>query len=243
MTTSKIPQIFIAHANEDELKARELFTYLEQNGFDPWLDKEKLLPGQIWRDEIPKALKKSDFFIACLSSHSVNKKGYIQREFKQALNLLAEMPTGTIYLIPVKLDECEVPDLRQNEYGVNLRDIQWLNFWEEDGYKKLVLSIKYQWDNRQNPPAGNNLNSSSSKINSSEIERLQHVYAQLAKEAEELLDIIARLRSELNHTSSANVRIDLERQIKIKEVRYKKCEKELELCGGKIELIERMRSL
>jgi TIR domain len=242
MTTSTTPQIFIAHANEDELKARELFTYLEQSGFDPWLDKKKLLPGQNWRDEIPKALKKSDFFIACLSSQSVSKKGYIQREFKQALNLLAEMPTGTIYLIPLKLDECEVPDLRQNEYGVNLRDIQWLNYWEEDGYEKLVLSIRHQWDNRQsqNPLTGKKSNSSSSKINSSEIKRLEQVYSQLDKEAKELLDIIAKLRSELNHTASASVKIELEREIKVKEDRYRECEKELKLYEDKIESIEKM---
>lgn len=240
MTTSKIPQIFIAHANEDELKARELFTYLEQNGFDPWLDKKKLLPGQNWRNEIPKALKKSDFFIACLSSQSVSKKGYIQREFKQALNLLAEMPTGTIYLIPVKLDECEVPDLRQNEYGVNLRDIQWLNYWEEDGYEKLVLSIKYQWESIQDPPPGNNSNSSPRKVNLPELERLQQIHAQLDKEAKELLDIIAKLRSGLNFTASIAVKIDLERQIQVKESRYKKCEKELKLYEDKIELVERI---
>jgi CYTH domain-containing protein len=241
MTTSTTPQVFIAHANEDELKARELFAYLEQSGFDPWLDKKKLLPGQNWRDEIPKALKKSDFFIACLSSQSVSKKGYIQREFKQALNLLAEMPTGTIYLIPLKLDECEVPDLRQNEYGVNLRDIQWLNYWEEDGYEKLILSIRHQWDNMQsqNSPT-EKIKSSASKINLSEINRLEQVYSQLDKEAKELLNIIAKLRSELNHTASAVVMIELERQIKVKEDRYRECVKELKLYEDKIKSIEKM---
>ncbi|MFN6468925.1 MAG: toll/interleukin-1 receptor domain-containing protein [Nostoc sp. SerVER01] len=165
MNEPKVPQIFIAHASEDKPIVRELYTLLKQSGFNPWLDEKELLPGQNWRDEIPKALRKSDLLIVCLSSQSVSKRGYVQREFKQALNLLSEMPTGTIYLIPLKLDDCEIPDLRQNEYGINLRDIQWLNYWEENGYERLVMSIKHQWENQGNQLPESNYNSSSENMN------------------------------------------------------------------------------
>jgi hypothetical protein len=71
-------QIFIAHANEDKPLVRELYAKLVKAGYKPWFDEEDLLPGQNWREEIPKALKNSDLFIACLSSTSINKRGYIQ---------------------------------------------------------------------------------------------------------------------------------------------------------------------
>ena len=137
-------QIFLAHANEDKPQVRDLYRRLKQVGYQPWLDEEDLLPGQNWRDEIPKAIQSSDIFIACLSSQSVSKRGYVQREFRQALNKMAEMPVGEIYLIPLKLDECEIPDLRQSEYGVNLRDIQWLDYWQPGGWEKLLKSIELQ---------------------------------------------------------------------------------------------------
>lgn len=138
-------QIFIAHAVEDKPQVRKLYAKLRQAGYNPWLDEEDLLPGQNWRDEIPKALKNSDLFLACLSSTSISKRGYIQREFKIAMEMLAELPPGNIYLIPLKFDDCEIPDLRQNEYGLNLRDIQWLDYWKPNGFEKLVKAIDYQF--------------------------------------------------------------------------------------------------
>lgn len=137
-------QIFIAHANEDKPQVRELYTKLKQAGYKPWLDEEDLIPGLNWREEIPKALKSSDLFLACLSSTSIKKRGYIQREFKMAMDMLAEMPPGTIYLIPLKLDDCEIPELRQSEYGLNLRDLQWLDYWKPNGFEKLIKAVQYQ---------------------------------------------------------------------------------------------------
>jgi hypothetical protein len=55
-------------------------------GFEPWLDEEDLLPGQIWADEIPRALKASEFILVFFSRNSVAKRGYVQREMKMALD-------------------------------------------------------------------------------------------------------------------------------------------------------------
>ena len=138
-------QIFLAHASEDKAAVLELYDRLKQKGYKPWMDKRSLIPGQNWREEIPKAIKQSQIFIACLSQKSVSKQGDVQREFKLALNKYAEMAPGTIYLIPLKLDDCEVPPLQQAEYEVNLRDIHWLDYWEPDGFENLVRAIDYQF--------------------------------------------------------------------------------------------------
>lgn len=134
-------RIFLAHANEDKPQVRQLYQKLQEAGYQPWLDERDLIAGQNWQNEIPKAIRRSDIFIACLSSQSVKKRGYVQREFRQALNVMAEIPEGEIYLIPLKLDECEVPDLQQAEYGVKLRDIQWLDYWQPDGWNRLLQAI------------------------------------------------------------------------------------------------------
>jgi hypothetical protein len=135
-------RIFLAHASEDIVAVVELYERLRQQGYKPWLDKKDLLPGQNWRVEIPKAIEKSDVFLACLSQKSIAKNGYVQREFRMALNNCADKPPGGIYLIPLRLDDCEISDLRQEEYGINLRDYQWLDYWESDGFEKLVRSIE-----------------------------------------------------------------------------------------------------
>ena len=135
-------RIFLAHASEDKPQVRQLYQRLREAGYRPWMDEEDLIPGQNWQDEITRAIKRSDIFIACFSSRSVIKQGDVQREFRLALNKLAEMPAGEIYLIPLKLDNCEIPDLRQAEYGVNLRDIQWFDYWRSEGWRKLLQAIK-----------------------------------------------------------------------------------------------------
>lgn len=101
--------VFLSHANEDKRKVRELCKRLKDDGFDPWLDEEQLLPGQDWNLEIEKALRKSDAILLCFSEQSVQKEGYVQREFKRAQYYAEEKPAGMIYVIPVRLDECEIP--------------------------------------------------------------------------------------------------------------------------------------
>ena len=135
-------RIFLAHASEDKIAVADLYNRLKENGFQPWLDKVDLLPGQSWRVEIPKAIKNSQVFIACLSEQSVKKQGYIQREFRMALNAMADRPPEQIFLIPVRLDDCHIPELRQEEYGISLSDYQWVDLFEADGYDRLVKGIR-----------------------------------------------------------------------------------------------------
>ncbi|MEO1255002.1 MAG: GUN4 domain-containing protein [Bacteroidota bacterium] len=135
-------RIFLAHASEDKAAVIELYNHFKENGFQPWLDKVDLLPGQNWQAEISKAIKNSHVFIACLSQNSVQKRGYIQREFRMALNAMADQPPGQIYLIPVRLDDCQIPKLRQEEYGISLRDYQWVDLFEPSGYEHLLRGIE-----------------------------------------------------------------------------------------------------
>lgn len=139
---SEQPLIFLAHASEDKDAVRRLYSQLRSGGDRPWLDEIDLLPGQNWTVEIPKAIDRSDVFIACLSTRSVQKQGYVQKEFRLALNAYAEKPPGSIYLIPAKLDDCDVPDLQLPHLGVSLRDIQWIELWKENGFERLINAIR-----------------------------------------------------------------------------------------------------
>jgi 3',5'-cyclic AMP phosphodiesterase CpdA len=135
-------KIFLAHAKEDEPRVQELYRRLNALGYSPWLDKIDLIAGQQWREEIPKAIKNSNIFIACLSNRAMSKQGYIQNEFKLALEQAASIPKHEIYIIPLKFDECQVPQLSQGE--MNLADFQWLNYWEEEAFEKLVAALEYK---------------------------------------------------------------------------------------------------
>ena len=99
-------RIFISYASEDIIAARRLYDALKRSGMEPWLDIHDLLPGQQWKPAIRNAIRDSAYFVVLLSSKAVSKRGFVQSELKQALEVLDEAPQSDIYLIPVRLDHC-----------------------------------------------------------------------------------------------------------------------------------------
>jgi hypothetical protein len=138
-------EVFISYAKEDIQMVQEIYSKLLDEGFSPWLDREKLMPGHDWELEIEKAIQSSDIFLACLSSLSVSKTGFVQAEWKRALTVAERMPEGKIFIIPVRLDECEVPR--------SLRHLQWVDYFSPYGKEKLYKAINGKVSTRQKSPA------------------------------------------------------------------------------------------
>jgi hypothetical protein len=128
----KFLKVFLSHAREDKSTVQQLSTRLKNDGFDPWLDEERLLPGQNWELEIEKALRESDVILLCFSEKSINKEGFVQREFKRAMKYQEEKPEGVIFTIPVRLDQSEIP--------FSYRALQWVDF--PATYNQLVTALE-----------------------------------------------------------------------------------------------------
>ena len=109
------PKVFIAYVREDAELADRLYCALGENGFAPWLDHRKLLPGQNWPRAIEAAIETCDYFIGCFSTRSVGKRGGFQAEIRYALDCARRVPLDEIFLIPVRLDDCRVPVRIRNE--------------------------------------------------------------------------------------------------------------------------------
>jgi hypothetical protein len=132
--TTRRLAVFLCHASEDKQEVRSLYRRLSADGFDPWLDEEKLLPGQDWRREIASALHKADVVLVCLSHTSATKTGFVQKEIRDVLDLADLQPEGMIFVIPTKLEECGVPD--------RLRKWHWVDYYRDNGYERLRLALK-----------------------------------------------------------------------------------------------------
>lgn len=130
------PLIFICYAKEDTEAARKLYKRLKQEGFNPWLDEVDILPGQIWDFEINRNMKSADFILICLSKCSTSKRGYLNKEINLALDRFKEMPEEDIFLIPMKLEECDLPD--------RLSRFQAVNWFDDDGNERLFEALKSQ---------------------------------------------------------------------------------------------------
>jgi hypothetical protein len=126
-------KVFLCHASENKPIVCSLFDDLVAAGFEPWFDSDVLLPGMDWDLEIKKGLEASHAVIVCVSSELVDKEGYIQKELRMAQDHAQYMRPGTIFLIPLRLDDCQLP--------YEMRSIQWGNYFEPDGFEKLVRSL------------------------------------------------------------------------------------------------------
>ena len=137
-------KVFLCHASQDKGVVRELAQRLFAEGWiDPWLDEKKLLPGQDWRLKIEEAVETSDIVIICLSSNSVSKEGYVQKELRYAREIALEKPDETIFLIPLRLDNCETPR--------GLRFYQWADYFGErkdEAFSALLKSMRMRYEQK-----------------------------------------------------------------------------------------------
>ena len=143
MPASRKLRVFLCHASQDKPAVRDLYQRLAADPWiAPWLDEEELLPGQDWNLEIEKAVESSDAVIVCVSKTSVSKEGYVQKELRKVLDIALEKLEGAIFVLPVKLEDCELP--RQ------LRDRQALNYFPDSNraaaYEKLKASLRIRKD-------------------------------------------------------------------------------------------------
>jgi hypothetical protein len=127
-------RIFLCHSSGDKPAVRRLYSHLLSEGFEPWFDEEDLLPGQDWESLIRREVRRSDIVVVCLSRSSVNRRGFVQKEIGYVLDAAEEQPPGAAYVIPLKLEECEIPD--------RLARWQWVRYFEERGHDRLLKALR-----------------------------------------------------------------------------------------------------
>jgi hypothetical protein len=137
-------RVFLCHASDDKPRVRDLCRRLHEDGFEPWLDEEQLLPGQDWGFEISAAVEASDIVIVCLSQTSFSKVGYVQKELRRVLDVADNQPEGRIFVIPVRLEECPVPS--------RLSRWQYADLFVEGGYERLCAALRAQAKGADNAP-------------------------------------------------------------------------------------------
>jgi SOS-response transcriptional repressor LexA len=133
MIKNRTFKVFLCHSKSDKLVVRRLYKRLRAEGFEAWFDEEVLIPGQDWDFEIRKAVRDADAVVVCLSKDSITKEGYVQKEISLALDIADEKPEGTIFLIPVRLEDCEVP--------TRIRRYQWIDLFSRNSYQRLLESL------------------------------------------------------------------------------------------------------
>lgn len=141
-----MPRVFLSYAREDGEIAKKIFEDLDQKGIDVWFNVKHLRPGQRWKTEIVKAIRSSDYFLALLSRKSVSKRGFVQKELKEALEVVDELPESQIFVIPVRLDDCSPSHER-------LADLQWVDLFQsyQDGLERILVLFQFDLNQLMQP--------------------------------------------------------------------------------------------
>ena len=131
-------KVFISYTTEDYEMAKKLYDDLKKAGVDPWLDREDLLVGENWKNKIYQVIQKYDYCLMLLSSKSVSKVGFVQKEIRIALDKMGILPPNKIFIIPVRLDDCKT------SYE-ELQELQWVDLFPnyDEGLEKIFKRVKF----------------------------------------------------------------------------------------------------
>ena len=119
--------VFVSYCHENKAIVDRLCQSLASHDIHIWVDRDKIGPGTPWKQAIQQAIQHGDFFIACFSTEvNARNQTYMSEELKVAIEELHQHPVDKAWFIPVKLNECEIPDIDIGG-GETLRDLQYVD--------------------------------------------------------------------------------------------------------------------
>ena len=112
-------------------RVERLAAELEARGVGTWLDRHQIKPGERWQKAIEDAIRSGAFFVACFSqAYAGRTRTHMNEELLLAIAEVRLRPEEASWFIPIRLDECEVPDRRIGP-GLGIRSFQWLDMFPD----------------------------------------------------------------------------------------------------------------
>lgn len=134
------PKVFVSHASEDKQRfVRDFGKKLYANGIQAWVDEWEIQTGDSLVDKIfSEGIGEAQAIVIVLSQHSINKP-WVKKELNVSVVRQIE---DKIKLIPVVIDDCQVPESLRDTVWTRVRDLE--NYEGELG--KIVGAIYGQND-------------------------------------------------------------------------------------------------
>ncbi|MCP4104380.1 MAG: toll/interleukin-1 receptor domain-containing protein [Desulfobacteraceae bacterium] len=139
-TKKQLPgiKVFISCAEDDRLTANKIYADLQEKDMIPWVAHKDINAGERTEFAVRRTIKDSDYFLALLSTSSVNERGMFQKELKQAFDILAEHPQDGIFIIPVRLDDCNTNNEVLSELCIiDMHKASW-----NSGMERIMQTLK-----------------------------------------------------------------------------------------------------
>jgi hypothetical protein len=115
---SEQPRVFISHSSQDKRFVRRLVGALESHHVGVWFDEKTLGVGDSIVEGINTGLSEADYLLVVLSVHSV-ESNWVKNELNAAL--MEEASSRAIAVLPVVIDNCEIPPLLKDRKFADFR--------------------------------------------------------------------------------------------------------------------------
>ena len=125
------PKVFISYGSQDQELAASLAAVLTRRGFDVWVDLDRLSAGTSIIGAISTKIAEADLVLVLLSHDSVASP-WCRMEYETALT--QEIETGAKRVIPVILDDVDIPAALVSKKRIDLRRTDtWRLDWVDRG--------------------------------------------------------------------------------------------------------------
>jgi len=111
--------IFLSHSHHDKPFARRLASDLAQSGIRTWVDEAEMMVGDSLVQKISSAISEMEYVGAIISEHSVGSH-WVQLELRLAMS--REIAAGRVKVLPLLIDECQLPDFLQDKLYADFRN-------------------------------------------------------------------------------------------------------------------------
>lgn len=109
----RYPQVFVSYSLEDTIFVKDLKKRLQQKGVNIWVASGEIKVGDSLIEKIREGLNTSSYVIAVLSETSINSN-WVKKELDIAMT--QEIEGETVKVLPVLIDECELPGFLKGKY-------------------------------------------------------------------------------------------------------------------------------
>lgn len=116
---------FLSYASERFQEVEPIAKYVRSLGAECWFDKHSLVGGDDWDTERSSAQRDCDLFLAVISRETVSRDGVLHREINEALERAKDKRPGKIYIVPLRLDDIDVPKSLTRYHWIDLRTDNW----------------------------------------------------------------------------------------------------------------------
>lgn len=139
----ELKHVFISYCHQNKDIVEQLCQSLRSNGVKVWSNCGNLETGITSKQAIQHAIQHGFYFIVCFSKeYNDQENTYMNEELSIAIDNLQQKPIDKTWFIPVKLNECQIPDIEIGE-DKTLSSLQFVNLYEnwDTGIKKILNII------------------------------------------------------------------------------------------------------